>query len=77
LVFANAKRRIVSLFHRFGSGKYTIGEEMTITQHSAQAAALARLSGEDPSVVAAALLHDVGHLLGFEAGLEAEMDGCT
>ena len=48
LVFANAKRRIVSLFHRFGSGKYTIGEEMTITQHSAQGGG-ARLSGEDPS----------------------------
>ena len=44
--------------------------------HSAQAAAHAREAGEDSRVVAAALLHDVGHMLGFEAGLPAEMDGC-
>ena len=49
---------------------------MTITMHSAQAAALAREAGERPEVVAAALLHDVGHMLGFEAGLPAQMDGC-
>ena len=49
---------------------------MTITMHSAQAAALAREAGERPEVVAAALLHDVGHMLGFEAGLPSQMDGC-
>eukprot|EP00954_Amorphochlora_amoebiformis_P021775 1348728-Amorphochlora_amoeboformis.AAC.1 len=36
----------------------------------------ARAAGESKEVVIAALLHDVGHLLGLEAGFEPAMDGC-
>ncbi|KAJ8599157.1 hypothetical protein CTAYLR_008307 [Chrysophaeum taylorii] len=71
-----ALQRLRSLFEAFGGGAYTIGEAMSITQHSAQAAQLARAAGERDAAVVAALFHDVGHLLGFEAGLPAEMDGC-
>lgn len=71
-----ALQRLASLFKSYGHGAYTIGEAMTITQHSAQAAKLAAEAGEREAVVVAALFHDVGHMLGFEAGLPAEMDGC-
>ena len=72
----NATRRLEYLFSKYGQGEYTTGEPMTLTMHSAQTAELARQAGESSDLVAAALLHDVGHMLGFEAGLIAEMDGC-
>ena len=43
-------------------GMAYLGEQVTMIQHQLQAAALARGSGD--SLVAAALLHDIGHLLG-------------
>lgn len=50
-----------------GESKYTIGESITQTQHGEQSARLAQLSefGHDHSLIAAALFHDVGHLLGM------------
>ena len=48
------------------------GEDVTQEQHALQCAALAEAAGADPELVAAALLHDIGHLLG-----ETESDhGC-
>lgn len=39
------------------------GEDVSQRQHALQAAHLARESGADPGLIAAALLHDLGHLL--------------
>ena len=53
------------IFERFalgGDGLY-IGEPVTIAQHMLQAAALAQRDDSPPELVAAALLHDYGHLL--------------
>lgn len=41
-------------------------EAITIEQHSLQTARLAELDGASPALVAAALLHDLGHLLSKE-----------
>ena len=53
-------------FFRFsvdkGQGAY-FGEEVTETEHALQCAHLAEQSGAGDELVAAALLHDVGHLL--------------
>jgi phosphonate degradation associated HDIG domain protein len=53
------------LFHLFaarGNGAY-FGEAVTETEHALQCAHLAEQSGAGAALVAAALLHDVGHLL--------------
>ncbi|GMI32468.1 hypothetical protein TeGR_g15158 [Tetraparma gracilis] len=67
--------RIMSLFEDFGDSDY-IGEPMSITEHSVQAAAAAAKAGESPEAQLSCLLHDVGHLLGLEAGNPMGMDGC-
>ena len=40
------------------------GEDVTQEQHALQCAALAEAAGAGPELIAAALLHDIGHLLG-------------
>ena len=67
--------RILSLFRDFGDSDY-IGEPMSITEHSVQTAAAAAKGGEDTEAQLSCLLHDVGHLLGLEAGNPMGMDGC-
>jgi [1-hydroxy-2-(trimethylamino)ethyl]phosphonate dioxygenase len=52
---------IAELFERLGGELY--GEGVTIAQHSLQTASLARAEGAAEALVAAALLHDIGHLL--------------
>ena len=74
-IVTNAERRISSLFGSYGEADY-IGEPVSITEHSVQAALLAKAQGESADVQVACLLHDVGHLLGLEAGLPPAMDGC-
>lgn len=54
--------KIEELFRRKGGSLYG-GEEVTQEQHALQAAQLAEESGASPAIIAAALLHDVGHLL--------------
>jgi gamma-butyrobetaine dioxygenase len=49
------------LFAGPGAGEY-LGEPVSIGQHMLQAGALAEASGAEPHLIAAALLHDVGHL---------------
>lgn len=44
-------------------GQWYGREEITLEQHSLQSARLAELDGAPPALVAAALLHDIGHLL--------------
>ena len=66
--------RIVSLFSHFSNENY-IGEPVSILEHSWQAYELAVDADENPTVALACLLHDVGHLLGLEAGFPPGMNG--
>ena len=70
-----AIRRLRSLFLSWGESDY-IGEPVSVLAHSLQAAELARQRGGSEEVQLAALLHDIGHLLGLEAGFAPGMDGC-
>ena len=44
-------------------GQKSYGEGITQTEHGVQCAELARRAGESPTLITAALLHDIGHLL--------------
>ncbi|MFJ9696179.1 phosphonate degradation HD-domain oxygenase [Kitasatospora sp. NPDC101183] len=54
---------IAELFAGEGAGEY-LGEEVTMAEHMLQAAAAAEQAGAAPHLIAAALLHDVGHFQG-------------
>lgn len=54
--------RVIDLFNKHGSSQYG-GEAVTQAEHGLQAATHARKLGLAPCQVAAALLHDIGHLL--------------
>ncbi len=54
---------LAALYARFGGETY--GEGVTQLEHGLQAAAVAASEGAPGALVAAALLHDVGHLLGM------------
>jgi phosphonate degradation associated HDIG domain protein len=54
--------RIERLFADHGAAAYH-GEEVSQLEHALQAAHLAEHDGQPATVIAAALLHDVGHLL--------------
>jgi phosphonate degradation associated HDIG domain protein len=54
--------RVEWLFAERGGGAYH-GESVTQLEHALQCAALAERDGRPAAVIAAALLHDVGHLL--------------
>jgi len=64
LRFANEPviREILSLFRERGQSQYG-GEAVSQQEHALQAAFFAEQSGADAATVAAALLHDIGHLL--------------
>jgi predicted HD phosphohydrolase len=51
----------MALYQRRGSATY--GEGVSQNGHALQAALLAEKSGAKPALIAAALLHDIGHLL--------------
>lgn len=53
---------VIELLRRRGDSEYG-GEAVTQMEHALQAAALAESEGASPELIAAALLHDVGHLL--------------
>ncbi|MBA4327863.1 MAG: phosphohydrolase [Polaromonas sp.] len=53
---------ITGLFHAKGAVQYG-AEAVTQQQHALQCAYLAECAGAPPTLVAAALLHDLGHLL--------------
>lgn len=55
------------------SGHHTYGEHVTMLEHALQAAAHAAADGADDDLVLAALLHDVGHLVG-QAGAHGDPD---
>ncbi len=51
---------IVDIFDRRGADSY-LGEAVTMSQHMLQAALLAEEAGAGDDMIAAALLHDIGH----------------
>jgi gamma-butyrobetaine dioxygenase len=61
---------IIALFEQRGGGDY--GESITQTEHALQSAWLAEKQGARPVMIAAALLHDIGHLLVSENDQLAE-----
>ncbi|MEU9865357.1 phosphonate degradation HD-domain oxygenase [Streptomyces sp. NPDC047971] len=58
---------LAALFDGEGSAAY-LGEAVTQAQHMLQAGALAETAGAPPHLIAAALLHDVGHFRGTVTG---------
>ncbi|MEU2430213.1 phosphonate degradation HD-domain oxygenase [Streptomyces sp. NPDC007861] len=58
---------LAELFEGEGSAEY-FGEAVTQAQHMLQAGALAEAADAPPHLVAAALLHDVGHFQGAVTG---------
>jgi predicted HD phosphohydrolase len=74
-VAKRAVDRIALLFKSFSNADY-IGEPVSILQHSWQAYQVAEKCGAPREVQVASLLHDVGHMLGMEAGYSIGMDGC-
>ena len=61
---ADVAERLVAVYEVLGDGHYD--EAVSQSQHAAQSAALARRAGASDPLVVAALLHDLGHLLGGE-----------
>jgi phosphonate degradation associated HDIG domain protein len=53
---------VFSLYGARGSAAY-FGEAVSMTEHALQAAHFAELDGARASIIAAALLHDIGHLI--------------
>jgi phosphonate degradation associated HDIG domain protein len=67
---------IFERFESFGAAAY-VGEPVTLTEHMLQTAAAAEREGADDHLVAAALLHDFGHLVAAdesaaERGIDTE-----
>jgi gamma-butyrobetaine dioxygenase len=58
---------IADLFATEGANEY-FGEAVTQASHMLQAAALAKAAGARPPLIAAALLHDVGHFTAAVSG---------
>lgn len=63
---ASSIDEVLALYERWGAERYD--EELSQLSHALQTAALARSAGADEALVAAALLHDVGHLLDLADG---------
>ena len=64
----NAVETIGELFTGPGACDH-MGEPVAIGEHMLQAGALAEAAGAEAAVVAAALLHDIGHLVGETANV--------
>jgi phosphonate degradation associated HDIG domain protein len=62
---------VLAIYAARGAGAY-FGEEVSMTEHGLQAAYFARQAGASDALVVAALLHDIGHLLGRVPGDIAE-----
>lgn len=66
--------QLADIFERRGTEAY-LGEAVTMAQHMLQCAALARAEGAADALVAAALLHDIGHFTGeFEFSMRDTVD---
>ncbi len=69
---ASSIDEVIALYATWGSERYD--EEVTQLEHALQTAALAVDAGASDTLVAAALLHDVGHLLEMQAGADGPVD---
>jgi predicted HD phosphohydrolase len=69
---ARSVDEVLALYARWGDHRYD--EELTQGDHAAQTAACAVAAGASDALVAAAVLHDVGHLLHLD-GLAPRVDG--
>ena len=58
----SVSQEVLSIYGRLGSGAY-FGERISMLEHGLQAAHFAKVLGAPDTLVIAALLHDVGHLL--------------
>lgn len=68
--------QIFDTFRRNGDALYDGGEAVTQSQHALQAAHWAEGEGRSPTLIAAALLHDYGHVMDeSEDSIEREKDG--
>jgi predicted HD phosphohydrolase len=67
---ARSVTEVLDLFAAWGTDPYD--EEVSQLDHALQTAALARADGATDELVAAALLHDVGHLLELRDGGPAD-----
>jgi gamma-butyrobetaine dioxygenase len=65
----DAVARLEELFETQGASEY-LGEAVTQAAHMLQAARLAEQEGAGDALIAAALLHDVGHFAGAVSGRE-------
>ena len=54
---------IQAIFVRRGGERY-LGEAVTLAEHMLQGATIAERNGDPEEIVAAALLHDIGHIVG-------------
>ncbi len=63
---AGSVEEVLDLYRTYGTHRYD--EVVSQLDHGLQCAALARRDGADDALVAAALLHDVGHLLHLRDG---------
>jgi phosphonate degradation associated HDIG domain protein len=63
---------LTTLFNRLGALRY--GEDVSQLDHAVQTAHHAKLDGAPPAMIAAALLHDVGHMM-QKAGEDAADHG--
>jgi phosphonate degradation associated HDIG domain protein len=61
---------VLALFEHWGVQNYD--EDVSQLDHALQTAALARAEGADDALVAASLLHDVGHLLDLRDGARGD-----
>jgi phosphonate degradation associated HDIG domain protein len=71
----NCIEYIVNLFKTRGDAEY-FGEPVSQKEHALQCAALASQDGAPEALIAAALLHDIGHLLPGDEDLPPEADRC-
>jgi phosphonate degradation associated HDIG domain protein len=64
-VFPETPAAVFKVMEQHGGDSY-FGEPVTVLEHCLQAAHFAQQAGSAPELIAAALLHDIGHLLHHE-----------
>ena len=68
--------QIIDTFRRNGDALYDGGEDVTQSQHALQAAHFAEQEGKSDTLIAAALLHDYGHVMDeSEDTVDRDADG--
>ncbi len=71
---ADVVSALFAVYEKHGGADY-IGEAVSSLEHALQAAACARGAGSSDAVIAGALLHDIGHLLGLAEPAKYERMG--